>query len=107
LFARFNKRFADVDFLAHAGNLEKIFAWRNFFLAKISLFDFICLVTRQTTMNEPTETTSPTRIEFDLAKVLTAEELAKFKAAAQAAGAASLTEHFLNITLRVPHPKAA
>jgi len=53
------------------------------------------------------ETSSPTRIEFDLAKVLTPEELEKFANAAKSAGAASLTEHFLNITLRVPHPKAA
>ena len=53
------------------------------------------------------ETSSPTRIEFDLAKVLTVEELSKFTEAARAAGAENLTEHFLNITLRVPHPKAA
>ena len=60
-------------------------------------------------MNTPTnttpETSSPTRIEFDLAKVLTPEELSKFTDAAKAAGAETLTEHFLNITLRVPHPK--
>ena len=49
---------------------------------------------------------SPTRIEFDLAQVLTSEELAKFMEAARAAGADSLTEHFLNLTLRV-HPRAA
>jgi hypothetical protein len=62
-------------------------------------------------MNPPIETipetSSPTRIEFDLAKVLTVEELEKFTEAARAAGAANLTEHFLNITLRVPHPQAA
>ena len=40
-------------------------------------------------------------VQFDLAKELTAEELEKFQAAAEAAGAKSLTEHFLNLTLRV------
>lgn len=38
---------------------------------------------------------------FDLAEVLTPEELAKFQAAAKEAGAPNLTEHFLNLTLRV------
>jgi len=60
-------------------------------------------------MNPPTETTTETletsgatRVEFDLAKVLTADELEKFVAASKAAGASSLTEHFLNLTLRIP-----
>jgi hypothetical protein len=41
-----------------------------------------------------------TRVDFDLSEELTAEELARFTAAALAAGAASVTEHFLNLTLR-------
>lgn len=61
----------------------------------------------KTNQESPEETASPTRIEFDLAKVLTAEELAKFTAAAAAAQAESLTEHFLNITLRVENGRAA
>lgn len=48
-----------------------------------------------------------TRILFDLSDELTPEEIAKFEAAAQAAGAENLTEHFLNITLRVEPTKAA
>lgn len=50
---------------------------------------------------------SRTRIQFDLADVLTAEELEKFQRAAEEAHAASLTEHFLNLTLRVEPHKAA
>jgi hypothetical protein len=57
--------------------------------------------------NEATMTPAPppkasgTRILFDLDRELTPEELEKFKQAADAAGAASLTEHFLNLTLRI------
>ncbi len=43
---------------------------------------------------------NPTLISFDLAKVLTPEELAKFISAAKEAGSKNLTEHFLAITLR-------
>lgn len=46
---------------------------------------------------------SRTRILFDLADVLTASEITQFEAAAHDAGAASLTEHLLNLTLRLPH----
>lgn len=45
--------------------------------------------------------TSQTRILFDLADELTTEEIEKFEAAAKESGE-SLTEHFLNLTLRVP-----
>ena len=48
-----------------------------------------------------------TRVIFDLAEVLTAEELAKFQEAAREAKAVSLTEHFLNLTLRHPQTKPA
>jgi hypothetical protein len=41
-----------------------------------------------------------TEVRFDLAAVVTAEELERFKESARAAGAASLTEHFLNLTLK-------
>lgn len=47
---------------------------------------------------------SRTRIQFDLAEVLTPEELAQFERAAKDAGAPSLTEHFLNLTLRLSGP---
>jgi hypothetical protein len=51
--------------------------------------------------------TSQTRIQFDLADELSAEEIAKFEAAAKEAGAENITEHFLNLTLRVEPNKAA
>jgi hypothetical protein len=51
--------------------------------------------------------TSQTRILFDLSDELTPEEIEKFEAAAKAAGAENLTEHFLNLTLRVEPHKAA
>lgn len=55
------------------------------------------------------ETSKPTGtlISFDLQQVLQPEELAKFEEAAKKAGAKSLTEHFLNLTLRLPQQKAA
>ena len=60
-------------------------------------------------MSSPTkeQPVSRTRIQFDLADVLTAEEIEKFQRAAAEAGAANLTEHFLNLTLRVEPHKAA
>lgn len=56
--------------------------------------------------NPNTNPDSKTLVRFDLADELTPEEIAKFEAAAKAAGAANLTEHFLNLTLRV-HPDQA
>ncbi len=53
-------------------------------------------------MNDP-----KTVISFDLSAVLTPEELEKFKAAAAAAGARDLTEHFLAITIRAESKPAA
>ncbi len=50
---------------------------------------------------------SRTRIQFDLADVLTPEEIEKFQRAAAEANAPSLTEHFLNLTLRVQPNRAA
>lgn len=58
-------------------------------------------------MSEETKPASKTRILFDLRDELTAEELEAFEAAAKAAGAANITEHFLNLTLRVQPHKAA
>jgi hypothetical protein len=43
-----------------------------------------------------------TRILFDLEEELRPDELEKFVEAAKRAGAASLTDHFLNLTLRIP-----
>jgi hypothetical protein len=48
-----------------------------------------------------------TRILIDLEKELTPEELARFQQAAEAAGAQSLSEHFLNLTLRLPERRTA
>lgn len=47
---------------------------------------------------------SRTRVVFDLRDELTIEEIAKFERSAKEAGAASLTDHFLNLTLRLPKP---
>jgi len=45
---------------------------------------------------------SRTRIVFDLRDVLTESEINRFEQAAEAAHAGSLTEHFINITLKTP-----
>jgi hypothetical protein len=47
-----------------------------------------------------TPMTSRTRVLFDLRDVLNPAELSKFEESAKQAGAASLTQHFLNLTLR-------
>jgi hypothetical protein len=52
------------------------------------------------------KTTSQTRILFDLADELTPEEIEKFEAGAKEAGK-SITEHFLDLTIRVEPNKAA
>lgn len=57
--------------------------------------------------NEEKKKVDGTLISFDLRKVLTDEELIKFQQSAKEAGAPNLTEHFLNLTLRVPQKKAA
>lgn len=44
---------------------------------------------------------SGTRILIDLQRELTPEELDRFVASAKAAGAPTLTDHFLNLTLRL------
>jgi hypothetical protein len=57
-------------------------------------------------MTDPdTAPASATEIKFDLSDVLTPEEVEKFQAAAKAADAPNLTEHFLDLTLR--HERAA
>jgi hypothetical protein len=56
--------------------------------------------------SEPANAMSRTRISFDLASVLSEEELAAFQSAAEAAGAQTLTEHFLDLTLRDPSQAA-
>lgn len=49
---------------------------------------------------------SGTKVLFDLSEELRPEELEKFKDAANRAGANSLTDHFLNLTLRLsPGPQ--
>jgi hypothetical protein len=52
------------------------------------------------------EKTSSTKVIFDLAAELTADELAAFKKAANDAGT-DLTNHFLNITIRQHQSTAA
>ena len=54
-----------------------------------------------------TTKTSRTRIVFDLEDILTVEELLKFQASADEAGVRSLTEHLLNVTLRIDKEDAA
>jgi len=58
-------------------------------------------------MSKTTETPTKTLVSFDLAQVLKPEEVEKFELAAKQAGAKTLTEHFLNITLRLPTHKVA
>jgi len=41
-------------------------------------------------------------IRFDLGAILKPNEVTQFEKSATLAGAGSLTEHFLNITLRLP-----
>lgn len=60
---------------------------------------------KQSTSSVPARQ-SKTLVTFDLRDELTEEEIAKFEAAAAASGAESITEHFLNLTLRV-HPHQA
>lgn len=58
-------------------------------------------------MPKETKPASQTRIQFDLADELTPEDIARFQAAAEAAGAENLTKHFLDLTLRTPPLEAA
>lgn len=48
-----------------------------------------------------------TLISFDLSKVLKPEEVQRFRQSAKDAGAKTITDHFLNLTLRLPHQQAA
>lgn len=57
-------------------------------------------------MATPTKTPK-TLVSFDLREILKPDELARFQSAARKAGAKSLTEHFLNITLRLNEKQAA
>ena len=59
-----------------------------------------------TDADHPAPADSKTQINFDLADVLDPAELEKFRAAAAEAGAPSLTEHFLDLTLRRDHRAA-
>jgi hypothetical protein len=55
---------------------------------------------------EETVSGSRTRVVFDLRDVLSDDELERFEASAREAGAPSLTDHFLNLTLRKPDKAA-
>ena len=58
-------------------------------------------------MKPKPKTESKTRITFDLRDVLSPDELENFKAAAAQAKAPNLTEHFLDLTLRLTPQKVA
>lgn len=60
------------------------------------------MIPDQTNSEKPPQIANNTRILIDLSKELTPEELAAFKQAAADAGAPTLTDHFLNLTLRIP-----
>lgn len=62
------------------------------------------MITDTATLNPPAELRSGTRILIDLERELTPAELEKFVAAAEQAGAPTLTDHFLSLTLRLPKP---
>ena len=87
-----------------------IFTLCNFFFDKITLrVNIIPPLDFPMTINtsETSTKTSRTRIIFDLEDVLTREELLQFKASADAAQAANLTEHLLNVTLRIEKEEPA
>jgi len=99
-------------FVSHKGILELFLRNANFFVAKPCVKQYHYLHHARDAMTTPDENTtdepiSRTRIAFDLAAVLTSEELEKFQAAADEAQAPNLTEHFLNLTLRVQSGTAA
>lgn len=60
----------------------------------------------KTEEERPAGPVSRTLIAFDLLDELTPEQLEKFRASAEKAHAANLTEHFLNLTLRAPEEAA-
>jgi hypothetical protein len=76
--------------------------FRNFFLAQVAISRFFGFVIATATMETDTNNTTRTLVQFDLAAELTPDELAKFQAAAEEAGAKNLTDHFLNLTIRRP-----
>ena len=87
---------------------------RNFFLVVCAIWDnclfVIATEVMSTTLTPPAPSllkSGGTRILIDLQRELTPEELEKFVSAAEAAGAASLTDHFLNLTLRLPERRTA
>jgi hypothetical protein len=102
--AHFRQFFSDSWFVSHGRTFTKKSRHATFFFANVAWRDISSLVTRHSKSpmqaNE-TATESKTRVVFDLRDELTAEEIAAFEASAAAAGAATLTEHFLNITLRL------
>jgi hypothetical protein len=82
-----------------------LFFFARFFLLSI-LFGIKVHSQSQQTMSTETKATkkplSRTKIIFDLAHEVTPQELAAFRANAAAAGAKTLTEHFLNLNIRLP-----
>jgi hypothetical protein len=95
-------------FFGHVGTLKNILRSAKFFLAESCATQYLFLRNARTSMNTEQEDRpqSRTRILFDLADVLAPEEVEQFQRAAEEAGAKSLTEHFLNLTLRL-NPKQA
>jgi hypothetical protein len=56
---------------------------------------------QSTSLPAQEKSASRTRVTFDLRDVLTPEEVEKFETSAREAGAASITEHFINLTLSI------
>lgn len=68
---------------------------------------FLFAATQIPAMKTNPKPESKTRITFDLRDILTSAELEQFKTAAEEAKAPNLTEHFLDLTLRVKPSHAA
>lgn len=86
---------------------DKLFSSNgNFSLVKVSNGRFDSSngneLTKMSITKEEPSGADNTEIRFDLRSVCTPEEIEKFKAAAHEAKASSLTEHFINLTLRAP-----
>jgi hypothetical protein len=54
----------------------------------------------KTNQDEEPRRASRTKIQFDLSDELTTQEVEEFEKSAEQAEASSLTEHFLNLTIR-------
>jgi hypothetical protein len=110
VFRPFPQGTADVVFGVHGHTVNFILRDAKFFLAHLCIMHiFLCIKQAQpmtTDSDSPTARPSKTLVTFDLSDELTPEEIAMFEASAKAAGAQDITEHFLNLTLRLPEQVA-